>query len=345
MTLAAHLKLKALELGFDLVGICPAVPSAHAEFYAQWVEAGCAGEMGYLARRIRERSDPRLVWHDCRTIVVVGLNSFVRDEGMGVPGHGVIARYARRDDYHNVIKWRLMALLEWLSGETGRSPASLGRAYVDTGPLLERELAMRAGLGWIGKNTCLISHHFGSWLLLGELLLEIELPPDKPWATPHCGTCTRCLEACPTGALVEPHLLDARRCLAYLSIELRGAIPEALRPLLGHRIFGCDICQDVCPWNQRFSQASSHPAFQPRSDLANPSLLELMTLKDEQFQRRFQGTPVMRAKRRGLLRNVLVALGNWANPAAQQTLVTALNNPDPLLREHAVWALDRIRCD
>ena len=342
MTLATRLKQQALALGFDLVGICPARPSAHADFYARWVQAGYAAEMAYLVRRVEERRDPRSLLPNCRSILVVGLNSFLPDEKPTVPGQGLIARYARRDDYHEPMKRRLLALLNWLATETGRSPASLGRAYVDTGPLLERELAMRAGLGWMGKNGCLINPRFGSWLLLGELLLEIELQPDEPWATARCGTCTRCLDACPTGALVEPHLLDARRCIAYLTIELKGAIPEELRPLLGQRIFGCDLCQEVCPWNRRFSQPGRDPAFQPRPDLISPSLLELMALDENGFRRRFRGSPITRAKRRGLLRNVAVALGNWGDPAALPALAEALSDPEPLVREHAAWALERI---
>jgi len=345
MTLATRLKQQALALGFDLVGICTAKPSAHADFYARWVEAGYAGSMAYLARRIKERRDPRSLLPGCRSIVVVGLNSFLPDEEPPPPGHGLIARYAHRDDYHEVMKRRLLALLDWLAAETGRSPKSLGRAYVDTGPLLERELAMQAGLGWIGKNCCLINPSLGSWLLLGELLLEIELPPDEPWAAPRCGTCTRCLDACPTGALIEPYLLDARRCIAYLTIELKGAIPEELRPLLGQRIFGCDLCQEVCPWNQHLSQPGSDPAFQPRPDLINPSLLELMALDDEPFRRRFRDSPITRAKRKGLLRNVAVALGNWDDPTARPVLTEALSDPEPLVCDHAAWALDRIDSD
>jgi len=342
MTLATRLKQQALALGFDLVGICPAEPSAHGDFYARWVQAGYAGEMAYLARRVEERRDPRSLLPGCRSIVVVGLNSYLSDVAPAPPGHGLIARYARRDDYHGLMKQRLLALLDWLAEETGCAPQSLGRAYVDTGPLLERELAMRAGLGWIGKNCCLIHPRFGSWLLLGELLLEIELPPDEPWRMTHCGTCTRCLDACPTGALVEPYLLDARRCIAYLTIELRGAIPEELRTLMDQRIFGCDLCQEVCPWNQRFSRPGSDPAFQARPELISPLLLELMALDEEAFRRRFRGSPIMRAKRSGLLRSVAVALGNWGDPTALPVLTEALRDPDPLVREHVVWALRQI---
>jgi len=344
-TLASRLKQQGLALGFDVVGICAAGPSDHAEFYGRWIEAGYAGTMHYLARRIDERRDPRSLLPGCRSIVVAGLNSYDPDEAVTVPGHGLIARFGRRDDYHQIMRQRLLALLDWLAAETGHAPDTLGRVAVDSAPLLERELAMRAGLGWIGKNCNLINPRFGSWLLLGELLLEIELPPDEPWERPHCGTCTRCLDACPAGALVEPRLLDSRRCLAYLTIELKEAIPEELRPLVGQRIFGCDVCQEVCPWNQRLSQAGSDPLFRPRAGLTRPSLLELMALNDEGFRSRFGGSPILRAKRRGLLRNVAVALGNWGNAAARPALSAALDDPEPLVREHSLWALGRIDSD
>jgi epoxyqueuosine reductase len=240
------------------------------------------------------------------------------------------------------MKERLLELLGWLAGVVDQDAESLGRVHVDTGPLLERELAVQAGLGWIGKNCCLISPRWGSWLLLGELLLRMSLQPDETWTASHCGRCTRCLDACPTGALVEPYVLDARRCLAYLTIELRGTIGRELRPLLGQTLFGCDICQEVCPWNQRFSQTGGDPDFQPRPELINPSLLELIALDDMGFRRRFRGSPIVRSKRRGLLRNVAVALGNWGHPAAKPFLRTALDDPDPLLREHCSWALDML---
>jgi epoxyqueuosine reductase len=299
--------------------------------------------MHYLARRRDERCDPRSLLPGCRSIVVVGLNSYWPDEAVTEPGRGLIARFARREDYHQVMGQRLLALLDWLAAETNRAPKTVGRVAVDSAPILERELAMRAGLGWIGKSCSLINPRFGSWLLLGELLLEIELPADEPWEQPRCGTCTRCLDACPSRALVEPYVLDSRRCLSYLTIELKGSIPKDLRPLVGHRIFGCDLCQEVCPWNQRFSQIPSDDArFQPRPGMATPSLPELMRLDDQGFRRRFGGSPITRAKRRGLLRNVAVALGNWDDAAARPALAAALDDPDPLVLEHVLWALGMI---
>jgi epoxyqueuosine reductase len=261
-------------------------------------------------------------------------------------------------------------------------PGTRSLAYVDTGPILERGLAGRAGLGFVGKNTNLIHPRLGSWLFLGTLLLDIDLVPDsssgqgfraklkdeldqrprptesgeglpavpgdergqrpRPRVVGTCGSCTRCLDACPTGALVAPYILDARRCISYLTIELKGSIPPELRPQIGNRIFGCDICQEVCPWNHRFAQATSGVGFQPRHESVAPLLLDLIALDDEAFRQRFRGSPVMRAKRRGLLRNVAVALGNWGDPAAVQALSCALYDSEPLIREHAAWALRHI---
>jgi epoxyqueuosine reductase len=241
-------------------------------------------------------------------------------------------------------------LAEFVESRSGKALAS--RAYVDTGPVLERDLAARAGLGFIGKNTLLIHPRLGSWLFLGELLLDLDLPPIGPdfsgpgGARPvhgTCGRCTRCLDACPTGALVAPYILDARRCLSYLTIELKGSIPPDLRPLLGNHILGCDVCQQVCPWNRRFARPSHEPGFQPRPGALAPSLLDLMALDDEGFRQRFRGSPVTRANRRGLLRNVAVALGNWGDPAAMPALRRALGDAEPLIQDHAAWALERIR--
>jgi epoxyqueuosine reductase len=233
---------------------------------------------------------------------------------------------------------RLAAVVADITGE----PASY-RAYVDTGPLLERELAGRAGLGFVGKNTNLIHPRLGSWIFLGEVLLDTEIAPgSRPSTGGTCGRCTRCLEACPTAAFPRPYVLDARRCISYLTIEHRGPIPRQLRPALGNRIFGCDICQEVCPWNKRFAQPTAEPAFQPSTDSMAPSLLELMALDEASFRQDFRASPIKRAKRRGLLRNVAVALGNWADPDATPVLSRALQDAEPLIRGHAAWALGRI---
>ena len=258
-----------------------------------------------------------------------------------IPGSlsGTVARYARFDDYHETFWARLETLLTFIQTQ---SPGANGKVYCDTGPITERDLAMRAGLGWIGKHTNLISRQLGNWFFLGEIILDIPLPADMPETT-HCGTCTRCLPACPTGAITAPYQLDARRCISYLTIELKGSIPEDLRPLIGTRIYGCDDCLAACPWN-KFAVRADDPAVWPRADLSAPDLLELLALDDDGFRAKFKNSPIKRAKRRGLLRNVCVALGNLGDPRALPALRRAAeHDPEPLVREHAAWAVERLQ--
>lgn len=343
MTLTRLVKQKALDLGFDLVGVAPATQAPHAAAYAAWVDAGYAATMEYMVHDVARRQDPRLVLPDACSVVVVGQSYFAGNPlpaWWDDPARGHIARYAWGPDYHDVLVPRLQQLGEFIRTHAGRDVA--WRAYVDTGPLLERDLAVAAGLGFIGKNTCLISPAYGSWLLLGEVLVNMELEYDTPGHVGTCGACTRCLTACPTGALVAPYVLDSRRCIAYLTIELKGTIPVDLRSQVGNRIFGCDACQAVCPWTRRFAQSGRHTFLQCVPDISAPRLLDLMGLNDEQFRTRFQGSPVLRAKRRGLLRNVAVALGNRGDPAAVPALRAAADDADPVLREHARWALERL---
>lgn len=344
-----RIRERARELGFDAVGIAPVQPSEHAAAYARWIAAGHHGEMGYLAREdaVAKRADPALVVPGARSAVVVAKNYYPEleadDAVAGDPSRGVFARYARNDDYHELLKPRLIELQEWIDCEL---VAVAGRAYVDTGPVLERELARRAGLGWFGRNTMLIRPRQGSYFFLGVILLDTELEYDPPFEHDHCGRCTRCLERCPTGALLgrdetgAPRL-DARRCISYLTIELKGPIPRELRPLIGNRIYGCDICQEVCP-HSRFSTPTSEPAFWPRDGVHGAPLIELMSLSQEEFSRRFKGSPVKRAKRRGLLRNVAVALGNWGSPDGVSVLISSLSDVEPLVRGHSAWALGEI---
>jgi len=251
---------------------------------------------------------------------------------------GKIARYARGDDYHDVMNEKLPALLRFVQDRAGR-PVE-GQVYVDTGPVLEREFAVRAGLGWFGKHTNLIHKRVGSWLLIGEVLLDIELEQDGP-ASDHCGTCTLCLEACPTDAIVEPYVVDSRRCISYHSIELKGAIPMEYRAAMGDRVFGCDDCQDVCPWNRRAPE-TGHPAFVARPWNEMPDLIEMLGLTPETFRTRFKGSPIKRTKRRGLLRNAAVALGNTKDPGAVPALADSLGDDEPLVRGHAAWALGNV---
>jgi epoxyqueuosine reductase len=345
-TISEEVVAGARRLGFDGVGIAPAAPAATAGPYRAWLAAGYHGEMAYLARpdAVAKREDPGRILPGVRTVVAVATNHHtapLSPEHRDDPARGIVASYAWGDDYHDVLLPRLEQLAAWVEAAIGQPVAH--RAYVDTGPLLERELAARAGLGFVGKNTNLIHPRLGSWLLLGELLLAAELPPLEPEPEPGtCGRCTRCLDACPTGALVAPYRLDARRCIAYLTIEHKGPIPRKLRPALGNRIFGCDICQEVCPWNRRFARPTTEPAFRPRPEAMAPRLLDLIELDDEAFRQRFRGSPIRRAKRRGLLRNIAVALGNGRDPVAVPALARALHDPEPLVRGHAAWALGRI---
>jgi epoxyqueuosine reductase len=339
---AAWVKERARAVGFDLAGVTTAAPAATRDAYREWVAAGMAGEMGYMARDPQRREEPERVLPGARSVVVVALRYRPEAEDLAAraePLHGQVARYALGDDYHDVMWARLNTLLAQVRERYGETVP--GRGYVDTGPLLERDLAQRAGLGWWGKNTNLLHRHLGSYFFLGALLLGLDLAPDTP-TTAHCGTCRRCLDACPTNAFVAPYVLDARRCISYLTIELKGPIPRELRPLVGNWIYGCDICQEVCPWNRK-APGTDEPAFQPRGDLAAPELIPMLGLTDEEFRDRFRGSPIKRTKRRGLLRNVAVALGNSRDPAAVPALCQALaRDAEPLVRGHAAWALGQI---
>jgi epoxyqueuosine reductase len=351
--LAEALKRRARDEGFSLVGITSAGASDHIDFYRSWVGEGRHGEMGYLARpdAVRRRGDLLETMAEARSCLVVAHEYHV-DDPPGVPNdrsRAVFARYARGDDYHDVIREKLEGVLAWLG--THVEGGVQGRAYVDTGPLLEREIGGRAGLGWFGKNTVLINPSRGSYFFLGVLLLDLELPSDEPFTEDRCGRCSACLEACPTGALLGRDangapVIDARRCISYLTIELRGPIPEQLRRAIGNRVFGCDICQEVCPWNERFARSTNEPAYASRPELDGPSLVELadilLAVDESGFRKKFGKSPVVRAKRVGLLRNVCVALGNWGSVAAIPVLARALDDSSPLVRGHAAWALGRV---
>ena len=342
------IKAEAIRLGFDLVGVAPVRPSDYAESFRQWIAAGRHGEMGYLARpdAVQSRLAPSPQF---RSAVVVALN-YYSDVVPRDAGDAKIARYAHGRDYHKVIKPRLIQLLRFIEQRIGRE-MPLSRAYVDTGPVLERELAQRAGLGWFGRNTMLINPRRGSYFFLGALLLEIDLEHDEPFAEDHCGTCSNCVTACPTQALLGRDesgapIIDARRCISYLTIELRGPIPTELRPLIGTNVFGCDICQEVCPWNSgKFVQLSREQDFAPRSHVNPRKLIELMGMNETEWDAFSQGSAIRRARRAGFLRNVAVALGNWGSPAAAHVLTAALRDLEPLVRGHAAWALGRIDTD
>jgi len=342
-SLSAWIKEEAQRLGFALVGISPVKMAPHEESFARWLRKGLGGELGYLKRTEELRRDPTKLVPWAVSVVSVGMNYYTplprpeAEEG----ANGWISRYAWGDDYHELVKERLDSLLDKIR-EICPEPVE-GKAFVDSGPVLEREIAGVAGIGWIGKNTHLISPQRGSWFFLGELFLSIELACDRP-IRDRCGKCDLCLKACPTGAFVGPYILDARRCISYLTIELKGAIPKHLRPLMGNHIFGCDICQEVCPYNVKVIE-TGEDAFSPREGLYAPQLIPLLSLTEEEFRRRFRGSPILRAKRRGFLRNVAVALGNLKSREAVPALIRALENDDPLVRRHVAWALGQIGSD
>jgi epoxyqueuosine reductase len=341
-----RIRARALELGFEACRFTTAAPPDHAAQFGDWLAAGHHGEMTWLARTTPRRTDPRQVLPGARSVICLASSyaaESARSDASGeVPPagavRGVVARYARFADYHDVLAGPVRALVEFVNQLGGPGTHSLG--YVDTGPVLERDLAQRAGLGFIGKHTNLISRGLGNWFFLAEILTTLDLAPDPPEPN-RCGTCTRCLAACPTGAIRAPFVLDARRCISYLTIELKGPIPVELRPAIGRRIFGCDDCLEVCPWN-RFARAGRLLREHVRADLAVPDLIEWLALDGAAFKARFAGTPLLRAKRRGLLRNVCVALGNAGDPRALPALHRAAADPDPLIAEHARWALARL---
>jgi epoxyqueuosine reductase len=334
----AAIQERAAQLGFDACRFTTALPPENAPHFQRWLEAGRHGGMGWLERNAPKRIEPRRVLAAARGIITLAVSYAGGREEAPSAASGLIARYARFSDYHEVLGRRLKALTAFVNKVGGDQTKSLW--YVDTGPLLERDLAQRAGLGFIGKHTNLISRRLGNWFFLAEIITTLELPPDAPERN-HCGSCRRCLDACPTAAIVAPFQLDARRCISYLTIELKGPIPVELRPALGNRIYGCDDCLAVCPWN-RFAREGSLMAEHRRAGLAAPDLVELLSLDEAAFKIRFAGTPILRAKRRGLLRNVCVALGNVGDARALPALHRAASDPEPLIAEHAVWAITQI---
>ncbi len=336
-------------LGFFLAGVTSPDPPPHLSAFENWLAQGRHGTMEYLAdeRARARRANPRLILPECKSILVLGIpysphpfSFFEKKKSEGTRGN--IASYAWGNDYHLVLPERLKFLVGFIEAQVGHSIPN--RWYTDAGPILERDLAQRAGLGWIGKNTCFINPQHGSYFLLAEILLGIELEPDPPFQTDHCGTCRRCIEACPTQCILPDRTIDARRCISYLTIELKEDIPSELRASMNNWVFGCDICQMACPWN-RFAAAEGDPAFAPREDVPHPNLIRELQLTPEEFNCKFKNSPVKRAKHRGYLRNVAVALGNSKDSSATSTLEKAANNPDPVIREHTKWALKQMETD
>ena len=335
--LTRQIKEKSRQLGFDSIGIAPiaAIPEDHLQ---GWLRDQYHGEMGYMERNTEKRLDPEKLLPGARSILSLALNYFHPYE---LPyersTRGSISRYASGDDYHQVLKKKLQELLDFVRE---REPGVQEKIYIDTGPVLDKYWAARSGVGWLGKHTNVLARNLGSWFFLGEILLTLDLEYDLP-SPDFCGSCTRCIEACPTGAIVEPYRLDSRRCISYLTIELREDIPEKWREPMGNLIFGCDICQDVCPWNRQ-APDSRVEEFKPRKENRAPELKELARLSAQDFRKRYRGSPMKRTRWRGLMRNVAVAMGNSRDPEMIPELESMLNLEDPMVRRHAAWALARI---
>jgi epoxyqueuosine reductase len=335
--ISSRIREEALHLGFFRVGIASAGPLPFYEHFRNWLREGMHGEMRYMERQAQKRQNPGLVLGGVRSILVLALNYCTGNVFTDAHLKGKISRYALGDDYHAAIKSRLERMLDFIRNQ---EPSAHGLCYADTGPVMEKIWGSQTALGWMGKHTNLITRDQGSWFFLGVILLDIELECD-PKEKDFCGSCTRCIRACPTRAIVAPYVVDARLCISYLTIELRGAIPRRLRPLLGNRIFGCDDCQEVCPWN-RFAIATPEKGFSPREGNLMPDLRTLVRLTPEEFGDRFKGSPILRATRDGFVRNVVVALGNSSKSEAVPALEEALQDASPLVRAHAAWALGRI---
>lgn len=346
MLIVEILQAEALRLGFTLFGTSPVVPPPHLSTYTQWIEAGLHAGMTYLStERARDRrSNPGMIQPGALALLSAALpypNPASIPDGPPGEALGRVAAYAWGRDYHDVIPPLLVELIRRLEAALGRPVAS--RAYTDTGPILERDFAQTAGLGWIGKNTCLISPQHGSYFLIGETFVDVKVEPVQPLVTDHCGTCRRCIEACPTGAILENRTIDSHRCISYQTIENKGPIAPDLRSGIGEWVFGCDICQMVCPWNLRFAGSDFHPNLAPRPEIPRPVLRKELRLTPEAFNLKFRGSPIRRAKRRGYLRNIAVALGNAGDTSAVPDLTHTLKNePEPLVRAHAAWALGRL---
>ncbi len=332
-----ELLVLAASVGFEVCRVARCQPPPHAAEFRAWLADGRAGEMDWLARNADRRTDPQAVLPGARSVVVLAMNYF-QGKCAEHESSNRIARYAWGDDYHKVIEKKLRSIDAWLVARGGRQ-----RCYVDTGPVLERDFAALAGAGWHGKSTMLIHPRLGTWFFLAEVLTTLDFEADAPLPD-RCGRCTRCIDACPTRAITAPHQLDARRCISYLTIEHRGSIPVELRPLLGDRIYGCDDCLDACPWN-RFAQASRETAFAAREFVHGWALRDFLALDDAGFRALFKNSPIKRIKRPRFLRNVCVALGNVGTAGDLPALERAARDPEPLIAEHAAWAIGRITAE
>lgn len=334
---AEEIRNFAATLGFTLTGIARIEPTPEGDFYSEWLDRGYAGEMHYLERQRAARMDPHSLLPGARSVIVCAVNYHTNHPLTSFDSaRAWISRYAWGRDYHDTLQQKLRELAQWIEAHGGART----RAYVDTGPLTERVFAKYAGIGWFGKNTCIINQKIGSWLFLGCIVTDLDLQPDAP-PPDRCGSCTRCLDACPTDAFVAPYVLDSRKCISYTTIELRGAIPEESREGIGHHLFGCDICQDVCPWNRK-APVSREEEFQPKEGLFWPEVERLLELSAEDWTRLIRGTPLKRAKVRGLLRNLMVVAGNSGLGRLVPKLRRFLDHEDENVREHAAWAIGKL---
>ena len=339
--LREKIRKQGLSLGFDWVGFTSASKNLTHPSYLAWLEEGFAGEMSYLQKHAAQKTSSQNVLESAQTVISVACNYFHDDTPtikFQDSSRGRLSRYSMGDDYHLVLKERLEEFRKWLLSEGLASGFEQTRVYVDTGPLLERELAWRAGFGWFGKHSNLIHPKLGSWLLLAEVLIDSKIPPDQPFSGIDCGSCTRCIEACPTGAIVSDRQVDARRCLSYLTIELKNTIPKQYRSKLQNWIFGCDICQEVCPWNRK-APKTSDSTWKARNGLKDRKLWDWVRLEQEEFSKQFRKSSVKRTKRRGLLRNVVTALSACSHPQAISGLLIGLKDEEELVRQHSAWAL------
>ncbi len=344
---ATWVKQRALNLGFSMVGITTPDPPQHHETYRRWIGQNRHADMSYLAREdaIAKRSNPRLIVPDCQSIIVTGTSYAVTPNMVGLDSPEFqVAMYALGSDYHQVLVERLTTLINAIEEQLGEP--IVHRIYTDTGPVLERELGQRSGLGWIGKNTCLIHPQQGSYFLLAEVLLALPLDPDPPFTADRCGACTRCIAACPTRCIMPDRTLDAGRCISYLTIENKGHIPRDLRSAVGDWLFGCDICQQVCPWNQRFLKISDDEAFKPRPFLRESKLSDFIRLSPSTWRKPLRNSPLERPRRKGLVRNAAVVAGNQGMVDRIDDLISVLReDPEPVARSHAAWALGQIEDD
>ncbi len=335
--LSSCIRNEALRMGFSRIGIARITQLPWKDHFNKWLEEGLHGRMLYLERQAQKRRNPGLVLKGARSLLVLAANYNTGHESADSPLKGRISRYAWGNDYHTVIKSRLENLLKFIQSQESSAE---GLSYVDTGPVMEKVWGAQTALGWMGKHTNLVSRTLGSWFFIGVILLNLELEYNRP-ERDYCGKCSRCIAACPTGAIIAPYVLDARRCISYLTIELRSTIPRSLRPLIGNRIFGCDDCQEVCPWN-RFAVSTADKEFHVNEEILTPNLMALARITDSEFKSRFKTSPILRATRNGFVRNAVVALGNSGESKAVPVLEEALNDGSPLVRAHAAWALGQI---